>query len=80
MADFKGLYRIHQSKKESDMVGGLMKTEPDVRRKYRREKIIGANVFTDIEKDFLDWLLVDDEYYIDDVIEMIKKEMERVVN
>lgn len=50
------------------------------RRKYKREVIVGADIFTQAEKDFLSLLLVKDEYYIDEVKELVRMEMERVVN
>lgn len=80
MADFKQLYKIHQNQKDAVMLDSLQKNNDNNRRKYGRRKIVEADIFTNVERDFLDWLLVEDEYYIDDVIKMIRKEMERVVD
>lgn len=68
VADGKELFEIHRN----DEKGVLPK-------KYRREQIIGSKLFTPVERDFLDWLLVEDEYYMDEVKELVRREMERVV-
>ena len=68
VADCKELFEIHKN----DENGVLPK-------KYRREQIIGSKLFTPVERDFLDWLLVEDEYYMDEVKELVRREMERVI-
>ena len=49
-------------------------------KKYNRDQIINAKYFSRKEREFLTWLLTDEEYTISQVKELVKKEMERTVD
>lgn len=79
MANLKQLYKLHNNSKQSD-IGGMngLDFKPK-EKKYSREQIINARYFSKKERNFLDWLLVEDEYTISQVKELVQKEMERTV-
>lgn len=81
MVNFRQLYELHKSSQNHCLAPKcFLKGHDSERRKYRREQIVDAEIFTEVERDFLNLLLVKDEYYMDEVIAMVRKEMERVVD
>lgn len=83
MSDFRQLYELHRQNQEERRMGSepsLLKKRSGAPRKYKREVIVEAEIFTPRERDFLDALLVKDEYYMEEVKELVRLEMERVVN
>jgi hypothetical protein len=81
MANFKELYDLHKSKNRSKLSSGDSNAHLFVNgKKYSREKIINAKYFNETEREFLDWLLIKDEYTIDEVKSLVRREIERMVD
>ena len=51
-----------------------------IEKRYRREDIVAATCFTAAERDFLQAILVEEEYSLAEVKELVKQELERVVD
>ncbi|MGI5824455.1 MAG: hypothetical protein ACOX7J_02680 [Bacillota bacterium] len=81
MAKLKQLYDLHKNRLEYDVLSAKPGSAAiGSHKKYHRDKIINAQYFTKTERDFLDWLLVDEEYTIAEVKNLVRKEMERMVD
>lgn len=79
MADFRTIYQCYQKERENEQEPVLVSTRKEQREKmYSRDAIIRAQCFTKEEQDFLDWLLVEDGYTIDEVKRLVKKQIERM--
>ena len=80
MANLKQLYKMHINRRQEDIgsMGGSVVRLGE--KKYSRDQIINAKYFSRKEREFLDWLLTEDEYTISQVKELVKREMERTVD
>ena len=59
--------------------GDEMMAKKNTEKRYRREDIVCATCFSAAERDFLQAILPDEEYSLIEVRNLIRRELERVV-
>ncbi len=79
MADFRAIYQCYQKERGKKQQSASVSSKRGPQEKvYSRDTIIRARCFSREEQDFLDWLLVEDDYTIDEVKRLVKKQIERM--